>query len=59
MINMMKDCTILTFEEVEMIKCELDSLIEVAKDGANGEDDPKSMCDLLIINLINFRKKFE
>lgn len=59
MINMMKDCTILTFDEMEMIRNQIDNMIDNAKRGAYGEDDAKSVCDWLISDLNNFRNQFE
>lgn len=56
---MMKDCTILTFDEIEMIRNQIDNMIDNAKRGIYGEDDAKSVCDWLISDLNNFRNQFE
>lgn len=56
---MMKDCTILTFDEMEMIRHAIDNMINTAKRGAHGEDDAKAVCDWLISDLNNFRSQFE
>lgn len=56
---MMKDCTILAFDEMEMIINQIDNMIDNAKRGAYGEDDAKSVCDWLISDLNNFRNQFE
>lgn len=56
---MMKDVTILTFDEMERIRQNIDSFIEDAKDGAYGKFDAKDVCSWLINDLIEFRKQFE
>lgn len=56
---MMKDVTILTFDEMEKIRQDIDSMIDNAKDGAYGNFDAKNVCDWLIEDLIEFRKQFE
>lgn len=56
---MMKDVTIITFDEIEMIRHEIDNMINAAKRGACGEDDAKVVCDWLISDLNNFRSQFE
>ena len=57
---MMKDVTILTFEEVERIKADIDNMIDNAKDGAyEAYIDAKTVCSWLIKYLEEFRKQFE
>jgi len=56
---MMKDVTILTFDEVERIRHELDNMIDVAKDGSNGDTDAKTVCTWLINDLRQLRDLFE
>lgn len=56
---MMKDVTILTFDEMKRIRQDIDSMIDNAKDGAYGKDDARNVCDWLIEDLIEFRKQFE
>lgn len=56
---MMKDVTILTFDEMEKIRQDIDSMIDNAKDGAYGKSNAQSICDWLIDDLKEFRKQFE
>lgn len=56
---MMKDVTILTFDEMEYIRQEIDRMIENAKDGAFGNFDAKNVCTWFIKDLEEFRKRFE
>ena len=55
----MKDVTILTFDEVERIKADIDNMIDNAKDGAYGKFDAKNVCNWLIKDLQKFREQFE
>lgn len=56
---MMKDVTILTFDEMERIRQDIDNMIDNAKDGAYGKFDSKDVCTWLINDLKEFRKQFE
>lgn len=56
---MMKDVTILTFDEMERIRQDIDSMIEEAKRGAYGKDNAISTCDWLVEDLKKFRSQFE
>lgn len=56
---MMKDVTILTFDEMERIRQDIDSMIDNAKRGASGDDDAKIACDWLVEDLKKFRSQFE
>lgn len=59
--NMMKDVTIITFDEMEMIRQDLDNMIDNAKDGAYGNrnEHAKIVCEELIEDLKRFRSQFE
>ena len=56
---MMKDVTILTFDEMERIRQDIDRMIDNAKDGAYGKFDAKNVCSWLIDDLEEFKKQFE
>ena len=56
---MMKDVTILTFDDMEKIRHELDRMIGEASRGASGEDDAKNTCDWLVDDLRELREQFE
>ena len=56
---MMKDVTILTFDEMERIRKDIDSFIEYAMDGVYGTINAKDVCTWLINDLKEFRKQFE
>lgn len=56
---MLKECTILTFNETERLRQDLDSLIETLKDGENGKDDPKNACCWEIEEAREIRKLFD
>lgn len=56
---MMKDVTIITFDEMEQIRQDIDNMIDNAKDGAYGKFDAKNVCSWLIEKLKKFRKQFE
>lgn len=56
---MMKDVTILTFDEMERIRQDINSFIEDAQDGAYGTTNAKDVCTWLISDLQEFRKQFE
>lgn len=55
----MKNVTILTFDEVERIKQDLDQMIDEAKDGANGDQNARNTCDWLLDDLIALKSRFE
>lgn len=59
--NMMKDVTIITFDEMEMIRQDLDNMIDNAKDEAYGNrnEHAKIVCEELIEDLKRFRSQFE
>ena len=56
---MMKDVTILTFDEMERIRQDINNMIDCAKDGAYETFDAKVVCNCLIDDLKKFRKQFE
>ena len=56
---MLKDVTILTFEDMEKIRQDIDSMINDAKDGAHGKQDARLICDWLIDDLKQLRSQFE
>ena len=56
---MMKDVTILTFDEIERIKEDIDHMIDNVKDGAYEKVNAKTVCNWLIEDLQEFRKQFE
>lgn len=56
---MMKEVTIVTFEEMETIKNDIDSMINTAKKGYYGDLDGKTACGWLIEDLKAFRSQFE
>ena len=56
---MMKDVTILTFDEMEEIRHKIDNLIDNAKLGAYGEHDAQIICEILVNDLKEFRERFE
>lgn len=56
---MMKDVTILTFDEMERIRQDIDNMIDNAKEGAYGKRDGKTVCEWLIEDLKKFRSQFE
>ena len=56
---MMKDVTILTFDEMERIRQDIDHFIDCVKDGAYGKFDAKNVCIWLISDLQEFKKQFE
>ena len=55
----MKDVRLFTFDEMEIIRYEIDNMIDNAKEGAYGERDGKTECEWLIEDLKKFRSKFE
>ena len=55
---MMKDVTILTFDEMERIRHDIDNMIDCAKDGVYETFDAKVVCNCLIEDLREFRKQF-
>lgn len=56
---MMKDVTILTFDEMERIKHDIDNMIDYAKNGSYGKQDWKTACEWLVEDLRKFRSQFE
>ena len=56
---MMKDVTILTFDEMERIRQDLESMINLAKYGAQGDYKAIDACCLLEANLNELRLKFQ
>lgn len=56
---MMKDVTILTFDEMERIRHDIDNMIDYAKEGAYGKKGGKAACEWLIEDLRKFRSQFE
>ena len=52
---MMKDVTILTFDEMEKIRQELDHIIDNAKNGAYGEYNAKEVCSWIMCDLRNLK----
>jgi hypothetical protein len=58
-LSMMKDVTILTFDEMERIRDDIDNMIDNAKDGAYEKFNPKDVCNWLMEDLKKFREQFE
>lgn len=56
---MMKDVTILDFDDMEKIRRDIDHMIDMAKSGAYKEMDGKTACEWLIEDLKQFRSQFE
>lgn len=56
---MMKDVTILTFDEIERIKYEIKNMIDEAREGAYGERDGKTVCNWLLVDLFKLQEMFE
>ena len=56
---MMKDVTILTFDEVERIRNDIDNMIDNAKYGLHEKFNPKDVCSWLIQDLKKLREQFE
>lgn len=56
---MMKDVTILDFDDMEKIRHDIDHMIDMAKSGAYMELDGKTACEWLIEDLKSFRRQFE
>ena len=55
---MMKDVTIITFDEMERIRHDIDNMIDEAKDGAYEEVDGITVCKWLLKDLYELREKF-
>ena len=55
----MKDVTILTFDEMEMIRHDIDNIIDKAKEGVYGKQDGETACKWVIEGLKEFRSQFE
>ena len=56
---MLKECTILTFNEVEELRHDLDHLIDILKEADNGEREAVYACSYALDNIIELRKKFD
>ena len=56
---MMKDVTILTFDEMERIRQDIDDMMDAVQSGANDEFEAKYVCIWVVKKLIEFRKQFE
>lgn len=56
---MMKDITILTFDEVERIRQDLDHMIHNALEGANRGMNSIQICSLLADELTSLRNMFD
>lgn len=56
---MMKDVTIITFDEMERIKHDINNMIDEAREGAYGERDGKTVCNWLLNDLFELQKMFE
>ena len=55
----MRNIIILSVEELEAIKEQIDDLIDEARDGAQRGQDPKFTCQRLMGELQLFKSKFE
>lgn len=55
---MMKECTILTFDETEELRNRLDCIIDNLKEGRNKEVDPAAVCEWTIGQLKEIREQF-
>lgn len=56
---MMKEVTIMSFEETEQIRNDVDNMIDMAKKGYYGDLDGKTACGWLIEDLKKFRSQFD
>lgn len=56
--NMMKECTILAFDETEELRNRLDCIIDNLKKGRNKEIDPAAVCEWTIEQLKEIREQF-
>lgn len=59
---MLKECTILTFEETEILKSNLDHVIKGLKKASNNDCDgmsPEVMCGYLVKELKSIRDQFD
>lgn len=56
---MLKNITVLTFNEIKEIIEDIDSMVRDAKDGASGEQDASIICDYLVDDLIKLRNRFQ
>ena len=56
---MMKDVTILTFDEMEKIRQDINNIINNAKEGVYGERDGKTVCNWILNDLFELQKMFE
>lgn len=56
---MLKECTLLTFDETEGLRRDLDHLIETLENGKNGDDDPTNACVWGVGEAREIRKRFD
>jgi hypothetical protein len=56
---MMKNVTIFTFEEIDAIISNINTMIDDAKDGVCEKFNPKDVCDWLVDDLRKLRNQFE
>ena len=56
---MLKECTILTFNETKKLRQDLDSLIETLENGEDGKDNPKNACSCGLEEAREIRKRFD
>lgn len=55
---MIKNATIITFDEMEQIRKDIDHMIDCVRDGAYGTFDAKVVCNCLIEDLKEFKNNF-
>ena len=56
---MLKECTILTFNEVEELRHDLDYVIDLLKEADNGEREAVYACSYALDNIVGLGKKFD
>lgn len=56
---MMKDVTILTFDDMEKVRRDIDNMRDVACGGRDLEIPPHHACEELLILLANLREMFD
>lgn len=56
---MIKDVTILTFDEVQSIRDALENMLCNARSGANGDENSKWVCEWLTRDLMELKEKFD
>lgn len=54
---MMKDVTILTFDEMERIRHDLEHMHYLAVEGENGSLNPKTACDCIALEIEELQKR--